>query len=320
MRPMSSTDRSARALPGVIVSALSLLLVAVAAGPSSAAAAATPSTFATMKQPISIASLPRTLVATRFCSDRIFAINKAGVASRFADLPSTGNACLARDVVVSPGLGGFTKNDVFAVQKQTIYRISSTGASVSPFVTIPSLDNSETSLTFDTVGTFGNNLIATNRLGAIWRITSAGAASLLVDIGHHIEGAQVAPIGFTPFGGQLLGTNDFTDSVFAVSASGVESPVVTYGQPESVEFIPTRLCNYANSRGTLFVVSQQGNAVYKFPISDFAGLTDGLHALVMTKTATIGLLSSDGAAVNVSDFSAGQLVGELEDSIFFQCA
>jgi hypothetical protein len=40
----------------------------------------------------------------------------------------------------------------------------------------------------------------------------------------------------------------------------------------------------------------------------------------MTKTGTIGLLSTNGSVVSVSDFSRGQLVGELEDSIFFQCA
>jgi hypothetical protein len=281
--------------------------------------AATPSEFATMQQPISLASLPRTVLATRFCSDRVSMINKAGTVTRFADLPSTGNDCVARDVVVSPGLGGFRKNEVFVVQKQTIYRISSTGQQLRAFVTIGSLHNSETSLTFDTVGTFGFNLIATDRLGTVWRITSAGAATQVANLGHHIEGAQVAPMGFEPFGGQLLGTNDFTNSVFAVDVNGVETPVATYEQPESVEFIPTSVCEFANSRGALFVASQFGNVIYKFPASDFTGLTDGLHALVMTKTGKIGLLSTDGSSVSVTDFQSTGLIGELEDASFFPC-
>src|SRR5262249_22194117 len=200
MRPMHPIARPARALGAGIVAGLSLLMVALAAAPSWAA---TPSTFTTMRQPISIASLPQRLVATRFCSDRIFAINQTGAISTFATLPSTGNSCLARDVVVSPGLGGVAQNNAVALPKPTIYRMPANGSTVQAFATISSLDNSETSLTFDTVGTFGFNLIATDRLGTIWRITAAGVATKFTDVGHHIEGAQVAPMGFTPFGGQL---------------------------------------------------------------------------------------------------------------------
>jgi hypothetical protein len=283
------------------------------------AQAGTPSTFVGLTQPISIASLPTRLVATRFCADRVLAINQAGTITTFANLPSTGNMCLARDVVVSPGLGGFQKNFVYAVQKQTIYRIPPAGGAATAFVTLPAINNSETSLTFDTVGTFGFNLIATDRLGKIYRITSSGVATLVVDLGHHIEGPQVAPTGFAPFGGQLLATNDFTNSVFAVNASGVETPVVTYTQPESVEFVPSTVCEFQNSGGALFVESQTGNLVYEFPASDFTAIDDGLHALVMTKAGKIGVMSTNGSAVSVADFQTG-LQPELEDSIFARCS
>jgi DNA-binding beta-propeller fold protein YncE len=267
---------------------------------------------------MSLASLPQTLLATRACADKVLAINEVGAITKFADLPWTGK-CLSRDVVVSPGFGGFRRDAVFVVQKQTIYRIPPTGGKARAFVNIPSLPNSETSLTFDTVGTFGYNLIATDRLGPIWSINSNGVATQIADVGHHIEGAQVAPLGFAPFGGKLLATNDFTDSVFAVDQDGMETSVATYEQPESVEFVPS-VCEFGDSGGALFVASQFGDVIYKFPASDFAAINDGLHALVMTKTGKIGLLSTDGQSIIVSDFQADPLVGELEDSTFFPCS
>ena len=313
---ISRRTRRPVALRSVLVVAIGLLLVAVGAVPSQAAH---PSTFVGITQPISVASLPTRLVATRFCADKVLAINQAGTITTFSNLPSTGGSCLARDVVVSPGLGGFQKNYVFAVQKQTIYKIAPTGGTATPFVTVSGLQNSETSLTFDTVGSFGFNLIATARLGKVYRITSAGVATLVVNLGHHIEGPQVAPAGFAPVGGQLLATNDFTNSVFAVSTSGAETPVVTYTQPESVEFVPTNVCEFQTTHGALFVASQFGDVIYKFPASDFGAIDDGLHGLVMTKAGKIGVVSTNGSVVSVTDFETG-LEQELEDAIFARCS
>jgi hypothetical protein len=304
--------RAFRSIRRVTVSAtLASLLLVIGVIPASAA---TPSPFATVQQPISVAAASSRILATRFCADRVLAISQAGAITTFANLPSTGNQCLARDVVVSPGLGGFQAGVVFAVQKQTIYRIPANGGNARAFVTIPSLQSSETSLTFDTVGTFGFNLIATGRLGEIWRITPSRTTTLVTNLGHHIEGAQMAPSGFAPFGGQLLGTNDFTNSIFAVSASGVESTVAAYDQPESVEFVPTQVCEFLSTQGALFVASQFGDLIYKFPATDFGAIDDGLHALVMSKTGKIGLLSTTG----ITDFASG-LETELEDATFALC-
>jgi hypothetical protein len=295
---------------------LGVLMLALSGTP---AQAANPSPFAFMQQPISVAAQPKRLLATRFCSDKVLSVSQAGTITTFSNLPSTGNKCLARDVVVSPGLGGFPAFAVYAVQKQTIYKIPKQGGAPTPLVTIDTLENSETSLTFDTVGTFGYNLIAMDRLGEIWKVTHTGFAQLIVDVGHQIEGGQVAPLDFVPFGGQLLGTDDFTNSVFAVSRVGVESPVVTYDTPESVEFVPQVYCEYLQTGGTLFVASQFGQEIFMFPPSDFTDVDDGLHALVMTKAGKIGLLSTDGTTVTVSDFQTDGLDQELEDATFFPC-
>lgn len=297
---------------------LGMLVLALGVAP---AEAANPSPFVSLQQPISVAAQPKRLLVTRFCADKVLAVNQAGTITTFADLPSTGGSCLARDVVVSPGLGRFPfpKWAVYVVQKQTIYKIPKEGGTATPLVTIDSLHNSETSLTFDTVGTFGFNLIATDRLGEIWRITRTGFAQKVADVGHHIEGGQVAPLGFAPFGGQLIATNDMTNSVFAVSKSGVESPVTTYDTPESVEFVPPVYCEFMQTGGTLFVASQFGDQIFKFPSSDFSDIDDGLHALVMTKAGKIGMLTTDGSTVSISDFQVDGLDQELEDSTFFPC-
>lgn len=312
--PIPKTRRTAHRT--IVPLIFAVVLLALSSPP---AQAATPSPFVTIQQPISLASQPKRLLATRFCADKVLAINQAGTITTFSDLPSTGGSCLARDVVVSPGLGGFPYWAVYAVQKQTIYKIPKQGGTAVPFVTIPSLHNSETSLSFDTVGTFGFNLIVMDRLGQIWKVTHKGFASLIVDLGHQIEGGQVAPLDFAPFGGQLLGTDDFTNSVFAVSKRGVETPVVTYDTPESVEFVPKSYCEFQQTGGTLFVASQFGDEIFQFPSSDFSGIDDGLHALVMTKAGKIGLLATDGSTVSVTDWQVDGLGEELEDATFFPC-
>jgi hypothetical protein len=315
LTPLTSKPRR-RAGRTMVPLILGLGLLALSSPP---AQAATPSPFVTMQQPVSLASQPKRLLATRFCADKVLAINQAGTITTFADLPSTGGACLARDVVVSPGLGGFPYWAVYAVQKQTIYKIPKQGGTPVPLVTIPSLHSSETSLTFDTVGTFGYGLIAMDRLGQIWKVTHNGFARLIVDLGHQMEGGQVAPLGFAPFGGQLIGTDDFTNSVFAVDRFGAETPVVTYDTPESVEFVPQNYCEFLQTGGTLFVASQFGDEIFKFPSTDFSDIDDGLHALVMTKAGKIGLLTTDGSAVTVSDWQVDGLGEELEDATFFPC-
>jgi hypothetical protein len=205
--------------------------------------------------------------------------------------------------VVSPGRGGFQRGFVFAVQQQTIYKIPPTGGTAVPFVTIASLENSETSMTFDTVGSFGFALIVTDRLGEIWKVTSGGVATMITDVGHQTEGPAVAPMTFAPFGGQILVTDDFENAVFAVSATGVETPVATYPAAESVVFMPRNVCEFGSTGGAFFVASQFGNTVYKFPAGDFAGLNTRT-ALVLTKGGTIGKLVSVGGSVQVSDFES----------------
>lgn len=310
-------SRSRRIRTGVPTSILlGLLTFAFSTGQ---AEAATPSIFTSVRQPISVAALTSRILATRFCADRVLTINAAGTITKFADLPSTGNSCLARDVVVSPGKGGFPKNFVFAVQKQTIYRIPPTGGTATPFVTIDTLENSESSMTFDTVGSFGFDLIVTDRLGEIWRVASDGVAALVADVGHQAEGPTVAPTSFAPFGGQILATDDFADSIFAVAPNGTETPVATYGSPESVVFVPKVRCEFDSTGGAFFMASQTNDAIYKLPKADFTGLTQR-DALVLTKTGKLGLLTSTNGVISIEDFEPNPFAQELESGTFFPCA
>ena len=95
--------------------------------------------------------------------------------------------------------------------------------------------------------------------------------------------------------------------------------MVTYETPESVEFVPQVYCEYLQTGGSLFVASQFGDEIFKFPASDFTDVDDGLHALVMSKAGKIGLLTTDGSTVTVSDFQTDGLDEELEDATFFPC-
>jgi hypothetical protein len=283
------------------------------------ALAATPSPFTHMSRPNSIAALPDRLVATRFCARKVLSISDIGTITNFADLPATGGLCLGRDLAVSSGLGGFPRNHVFVVQEQTIYSIPQTGGSATRFATIPSLPNSDSSLTFDRVGTFDHMLIVTDRRGSVWTVNSTGRATRIADVGVHIEGPEVAPLSFDPAGGKILVSNDFDDRIYAVGANGSVSPVATYQSPESVRFLPSSYCSYGRSGGAYFVTSEFSDQIVKFPAADFNPLTPGMNALIQTKVGMVGLLTSRGGDLVVADFHPTPIGDELEGATFFTC-
>jgi DNA-binding beta-propeller fold protein YncE len=298
---------------------MSFTVAIVALNPPQAAAG-TPSPFTNMNRPISIAALPDRLVATRFCARRVLSISDTGTITTFANLPASGGLCLGRDLAVSPGLGGFPLNHVFVVQRQTIYSIQPTGGSATRFATIPSLPNSDSSLTFDRVGSFDHKLIVTDRRGPVWTVSSGGRATQIADVGVHIEGPEVAPLAFDPVGGKILVSNDFDDTIYAVGQNGSVTEAATYESPESVRFLPSNYCNYGGSGGAYFVTSEFSDQITKFPAADFNPLTPGMHALIQTKVGMVGLLTSTGGELVATDFHPTPIGDELEGATFFTCA
>jgi hypothetical protein len=193
------------------------------------------------------------------------------------------------------------------------------------FATIPSLPPSGNGITFDHVGSFSNDMIVTGgSSGEVWRVNSSGtptpAGTVLVGgVPTTIEGPDVAPLGFAPFGGQVLVAADFADTVYAVApGTQVVSVVASWDGAESVHFIPPSVCSFGTSNGAFFTAIYPTDSIIKFPPGDFAGL--GGSALVTGEYGArgIGLLTSTGTGVTVSTFQTD--IGQHEGSAFVDCA
>jgi hypothetical protein len=120
-------------------------------------------------------------------------------------------------------------------------------------------------------------------------------------------------------GGKILVSNDFDDTIYAVGQNGSVSPVAGYETPESVRILPSNYCDYGGSDGAYFVASEFSDRIVKFPATDFSPLTPGMNALIQTKVGMVGLLTSRGGQLVVTDFHPNPIGDELEGATFFTC-
>jgi Tol biopolymer transport system component len=275
-----------------------------------------PSFFASIGAPVGIAATADKLLVTQSNKTKITAYDGNGNKSTFAILPEKG---IEPAIAVSPGLGGFPAGYVYVITNENVYEITPDGSSVELFVNIPELPSGNNTMTFDSVGTFGNQLIVVDRGGPIWTVDASGVATFFTSLGHPVQHQPaVAPMSFAPFGGHLLAGNKDFDVLRAVSPNKVISEVGGWDSPNGAVFIPDTACDFGQTRGTYFIAMRGMNQIMKFPAGDFAGL--GGKALVPSEVITdIGLFSSNGSEIEVSQFHGPIGTPEMEDSTFVPC-
>jgi Tol biopolymer transport system component len=278
-----------------------------------------PVLFATMsKKLIGVAVTSTRVLVTQFNSDIVRQIDSNGNTTNFATLPTTGSS-IERYIAISPGNGGFPKDYVYVTVGPNIYEITPDGLTVTLCENIPSLPNGETGVTFDTVGTFQNRMILTDRRGPVYALDACGGTvSSLGDVGAQIEGPLVAPLSFGVFGGQILMGNEFQDKVFALSNNGVVSTVTTTESPEGLIQIPATVCNMGTSGGAYFIAMKDAKQVWKMDASNFTGLSDDIMAPAEL-TTELNRLHWDGATVVVSQVWPAFSTPDLEGSAFAPC-
>jgi hypothetical protein len=276
---------------------------------------ATPSTFATLGRPVGVAATATRLLVTQAQRSTVKAIDSTGAVSLFATLPTTERS-IEPYIAVSSGLGGFPPGKVYVVVRQRIWQISANGSNAKVFKKIPGLSAGNNGITFDTVGTFGFNMIITDRRGPVWTVTSSGLATQIVDVMEQIEGPVVAPTTFGNFGGQLLVASEFVGQVLAISPTDFSiSTVGSWESAEGVDIVPPAVCEFEASGGAYFVAMEDENRIVKFPATDFTGLEG--FALSPSELATsIGM--SDGLS-DFATFSDPIGAPDLEGSDFFPC-
>jgi Tol biopolymer transport system component len=280
--------------------------------------------FADILMPVGLAFSPTAgMLVTQNNKDHVRAVSDAGVTTTFADLPPTGNATLERYIAVNPGLGCWApkENYVYVTVRKDILEISPDGSTVEVFATIPALANSNNSVNFDTVGTFGFDLLlASGPKADLWRIACDGTRSRVVDLElpQELEDPEVAPLDYAPYGGQVIVSSKLDNSVYAIDVDGNVTFVGPWDAADDVAFVPSTVCSYGNSGGAFFLAMRDENRILKMPAERFDGVTG---ALIPDETETdIGLFHSNGVSIEISQFS--QAVGgpELEGTAFADCS
>ena len=282
-----------------------------------------PMMFASVSRPVSIGFTDTAMLVTQETKDQVLSVSSSGAVSIFATLPPTGNAQLERYLAVSPGLGGFPAGYVYVTVRKDILQISPNGT-VTTFATITDLSNSNNFLTFDQVGTFGYKMILVGgQNSTVYTIDSTGASTLIADLSgvtSELEGSEVAPLSFSPYGGDLLAASKFDNTIYAITPppTVTSSAAASWSSVEQALFVPPTPCNYGTSSSGFFVAMDTTGQIMKFPGNQFIG--QGGTALTPGETTTdIGQLTSVGGSLVTSTFWGPIGTPDLEASAFAPC-
>jgi hypothetical protein len=124
--------------------------------------------------------------------------------------------------------GGFVPGDLFVgngVDGQ-IARITNNGNTViNPFADLPGSGNGlmRGSLYIDRTGVFGGDLIAVTTVGEVWRVTNAGAPTMLANVGTHLEGVITVPNNpaqYGPLAGKIIAGAENQGRLYSIDPAG----------------------------------------------------------------------------------------------------
>ena len=237
--------------------------------------AASPTQFGSANGVIGVAASKSDLIVTEYSTQNLDTIDCAGKVSLLATIPGPLGQSLERYVTIAPSQAanaGFTPRDIFVTQGAEVFKVSN--GSATHFATIPGCGDDHTGITFDHVGTFGNNMIVTCQNGGVWSVGSSGSASHIADVnGGEIEGPAIPPASFGALGGQILVADEDLGQVHAISNAGnVTYGVFSWGGAEGVVVIPSNPCTFCSSGSSLFQAIENFDAIYQYPATDFTGL------------------------------------------------
>ncbi len=157
----------------------------------------------------------------------------------FAPTVSLTSSTQEHFVAASFGLGGFPNGDIYAADSNGIIHITNNGTSSNSFVT--GLGGEVRGITFDTIGTFGGDMLVTTDAGNVYRVPSSGSPSLLASVGENVEGLDVAPLGnnFSTFDGQLIVAAEGSGWLRAISPGGVVTVLANTGSSGGPIIVPS---------------------------------------------------------------------------------
>jgi len=223
-------------------------------------------------------------------TNTVWAAGPSGVApQQFASMPNEVEETRCR---LSPGTHGWPAGLIFChAPDNTIYRLSSDGASVTVFAKLPETATSDGALAFDTVGRFGYGLVAaTGRSG-----------------------------NATPAGG----------TVYVLDPAGNVKTVATYPGPGGADEVAIAPASFGSEAGAAVLTVDAGGTTGYVTAVDAQGhvrtiarLPDGPNPIVAVAPTTrtkglvpAGLYVTDTASHKVFFVSAAQLAPDAGDLV-----
>lgn len=205
----------------------------------------------------------------------------------------------------SGNTAGFSMGELFVgngVDGQ-IVRISPDGTTIdNPWVDLPGSSNGlmRGSLYVDRTGVFGDELIVATTVGQVWQIDSVGNATLLADLGVHLEGLITvpnAPLRYGPLAGKVLVGAEQQGLMHAI---GTDGSVTSYDIGVTVEDL-----DIINPYENFFGVNYGTSRLIGGTASEFLPMAGDI--LVTNETVTsVGLfrLYWDGSALHADELTA----------------
>jgi|SRR5579872_4370715 len=218
----------------------------------------------------------------------------------------------------SLGLGGFAKGDIFAGSgaNTQIYHFSNDGSSQSLFATLPTGGDIR-QIFFDPGSSFGGNMLVTTAGGDIYKLDSAGNATLLASVHEDTEGLDIAPSNWGPFAGQLLVSSEGSGALRFISPTGtVTDTGIRVPAAETVSFVPSNLGNSGNPLEGFYVANYPFD-VQKAGASQFTSFKgDAIITSEFGSNAPLWLVSFNGTNAVLDSSPIGNLPFQSEDGIF----
>lgn len=215
----------------------------------------------------------------------------------------------------SLGLGGFESRDIYAAAGSTVVHISHDGLTSSTFVS--GLNGFVRGILFDAIGTFNGDMLITTTSGDVYRVTSAGTATLLASVGEDTEGLDIAPIGagFGSFDGQLIVASEGSNTIRAINTLGSISTVLQdggFGGAEELSFVPLDLGVSGDPVEGFYGANYTPNVI-KIGSGQFAGMQGDV---IVTGEGSGGISRVHWNGTSFLRTTEGSFPNQPEDGIF----
>ena len=285
-----------------------------------------PSSVFYVPNPVSLAVTPTELLATSWHNCTGIVSDEDSYAAPFASVPLRDTACTQLGIAISPGFAGFPKGDVYAGQGGYIFQIGPHGKPVTLFATVPDFGTTTpypTGLTFDTVGSWGFDLVMTGGPGgSVCTLTASASLNCFDDeyfFDEQVYGPAVAPLSFGGSGGVggdlVATTGPGTEEIVAISPTGeVDYNVGLWDGASSVAFDPTNLCDFQGE--PYFVADNNSSEVLAFDTADVSPFTGQAFVTSANNYTGSGVGNLTGAESDSDSFAGSYYPAPYGDSMW----